>query len=112
MSAVAARPEVTPWRPSLRSATLSGVGTPKINVTVSALRFFFKVTLDRPDLARHLSFVHEPRKVPVVLSPEEVARFLEAAPGIKYKAALSVANPFCHGERGDVGRSRMPLDRS
>jgi integrase/recombinase XerD len=69
----------------------SGAGTPKINATVSALRFFFNVTLDRPDLAKHLSFVHEPRKVPVVLSPEEVARFLEAAPGIKYKAALSVA---------------------
>jgi len=69
----------------------SGAGTPKINVTVSALRFFFKVTLDRPELAKHLAFMHEPRKVPVVLSPEEVARFLEAAPGIKYKAALSVA---------------------
>ena len=36
-------------------------------------------------------FIHEPRKLPVVLSPEEVARFLDAAPGIKYKAALSVA---------------------
>jgi integrase/recombinase XerD len=71
--------------------TSSGAGTPKINATVSALRFFFKVTLDRPELAKHLAFMHEPRKVPVVLSPEEVARFLEAAPGIKYKAALSVA---------------------
>ncbi len=71
--------------------TSSGAGTPKINATVAALRFFFKVTLDRPDLVKHLSFIHEPRKVPVVLSPEEVARFLEAAPGIKYKAALSVA---------------------
>jgi integrase/recombinase XerD len=71
--------------------TSSGAGTPKINLTVSALRFLFKVTFDRPDLAKHLSFVHEPRRVPVVLSPEEVARFLEAAPGIKYKAALSVA---------------------
>ena len=69
----------------------SGAGAPKINATVSALRFFFKVTLDRPELAKHLSFMHEPRKVPVVLSPEEVARFLEAAPSIKYKAALSVA---------------------
>jgi integrase/recombinase XerD len=69
----------------------SGAGTPKINITVAALRFFFKVTLDRPDLAKHLSFIHEQRKVPVVLSPEEVARFLEAAPGIKYKTALSVA---------------------
>jgi integrase/recombinase XerD len=51
----------------------------------------FNVTLDRPDLAKQLAFMHEPRKVPVVLSPEEVARFLEAAPSIKYKAALSVA---------------------
>ena len=71
--------------------TASGAGTPKINATVAALRFFFKVTLDRLDLVKHLSFIHEPRKVPVVLSPEEVARFLEAAPGLKYKAALSVA---------------------
>ncbi len=71
--------------------TASGAGTPKINATVAALRFFFKVTLDRPDLTKHLSFIHEPRKPPVVLSPEEVARFLEAAPGVKYKAALSVA---------------------
>src|SRR5215204_4223010 len=69
----------------------NGAGTPKINATVSALRFFFNVTLDRPDLARHLSFMHEPRKEPIVLSSEEVARFLEAAPSIKYKAALSVA---------------------
>jgi integrase/recombinase XerD len=40
----------------------SGAGVPKINTTISALRFFFNVTLDRPDLSRHLSTVHEPRK--------------------------------------------------
>jgi site-specific recombinase XerD len=39
----------------------------------------------------HLPFVREARRLPVVLSPEEVARLLEAAPGLKYKAALSVA---------------------
>ena len=33
----------------------------------------------------------EPRKAPIVLSPDEVRRMLEAAPGLKYKAALSVA---------------------
>jgi hypothetical protein len=38
---------------------------------------------------KHLTFVAEPRKISVVLSPEEVVRFLEAAPGVKYKAALS-----------------------
>jgi site-specific recombinase XerD len=55
------------------------------------LRFFFNVTLDRPDLAKPLSTIHEPRKARIVLSPEEVVRFLETAPGIKYKAAFSVA---------------------
>jgi integrase len=71
--------------------TENRAGAPIINSTVSALRFFFTVTLGRADAARHLTFVHEPRKLPVVLSPEEVARLLEAAPGIKYEAALSVA---------------------
>jgi integrase len=58
---------------------------------VTVLRFFFKVTLDRPETTRHLVFVYEPRKLPRVLSPEEVLRLLEAAPGPKHKAALSVA---------------------
>jgi len=62
-----------------------------INGSVAALRFFFTVTLDRPEMARHLTFVREPRTIPVVLSPEEVARLPEAAPGPKYKAALSAA---------------------
>ena len=62
-----------------------------INLTTAALRFFFTVTLDRPDAARRLTFVHEPRKLPVVLSQEEVLRLLEAVTSVKYKAALSLA---------------------
>ena len=62
-----------------------------INATVVALRFFFKVTLERDDLIRRLTLVSEPRRVPIVLSPEEVARLLTAAPGVKYRAALGVA---------------------
>lgn len=69
----------------------SGVATPSLNATVTALRFFFAVTLGRSELTERMPFVREPRKLPVVLSPEEVARFLEAAPGLKYRAALSVA---------------------
>ena len=69
----------------------TGVRPPTINGSVAALRFFFTVTLDKGGMARHLTFVREPGKVPVVLSPEEVARLLEAAPGPKYKAALSAA---------------------
>ena len=69
----------------------SGVGVPTINQTVSTLRFFFRVTLRRHEIVEHTHVIHEPRKLPVVLSPEEVARLLDAAPGLKYKAALSVA---------------------
>ena len=58
---------------------------------LTALRFFFTVTLKRHDIVEHTHFIREPRKLPVVLSPEEVARLLDAAPGLKYKAALSVA---------------------
>jgi len=71
--------------------TETGLQPPSINTTVTALRFFFKVTLDRPETTRRLVFVYEPRKLPRVLSPEEVLRLLEAAPGPKHKAALSVA---------------------
>ncbi len=67
------------------------IGAPTINAAIAALRFFFTVTLERPDLVRHLTTVHKPRKAPIVLSQEEAARLLQAAPGLKYKAALSVA---------------------
>jgi integrase/recombinase XerD len=69
----------------------SGVGAGAVNATVAALRFFFRVTLGRRDITEHTAFVHEPRKLPVVLSLDEMARLLDAAPGLKYKAALSVA---------------------
>jgi integrase/recombinase XerD len=69
----------------------SGAGTPILNQTVAALRFFFRVTLKRHAIIEHTVFIHEPRKLPVVLSPEEVAHLLDAAPGLKYKAALSAA---------------------
>src|SRR3979411_727782 len=68
-----------------------GVQPPTINGSVSALRFFFTVTLDRPDLSRRLVLARFPRKLPAVLSVEEVGRLLEAAPGIKYKAILGTA---------------------
>jgi integrase/recombinase XerD len=71
--------------------TQTGARPPTINSSVAALRFFFTVTIDRPDMGRHLTFVREPRKIPEVLSLEEIAQLLEVAPGPKYKAALSAA---------------------
>ena len=69
----------------------SGAGVPTRNQNVATLRFFFRVTLRRHDIVEHTTFIREPRKLPVVLSPQQVARLLNAAPGLKYKAALSVA---------------------
>ena len=71
--------------------TQTGMQPPSINGAVAALRFFFTVTLDRPDLARRLTIVREPRRLPAVLSVAEVTLLLQAAPGPKYKAALATA---------------------
>lgn len=69
----------------------AGVPVPTMNTVVSALRFFFANTLDRPDLARKLVRVSHPRNLPVVLSRDEVARLLNATTSLKHQAALSVA---------------------
>jgi integrase/recombinase XerD len=69
----------------------TGVQPPTVNGSVSALRFLFTVTLDRPDLSRRFVLVRQPRKLPDVLSVAEVGRLLEATPGLKYKAALGTA---------------------
>jgi site-specific recombinase XerD len=94
----------------------SGMGAGTVNGTGSALRFLFDITLDRPDIVRNLPVAREPRKAPVILSPEEVARMLETAPGVKYKAAQSVA--YGAGLRvsevvalkvGDIDSARMMI---
>jgi site-specific recombinase XerD len=93
-----------------------GTSVPTLNVTVTGLRFFFEVTLGRRGATDHLPSVRKPRKLPVVLSLEEVARFLNAAPSLKYKAALSVA--YGAGLRasevvslkvGDIDSARMVI---
>ena len=70
---------------------VEGASSTTMNAAVSALRFFFRVTLGRGDAELGMTTVREPRKLPVVLSPEEVTRLLNAAPGLKYRAALSLS---------------------
>ena len=64
---------------------------PTVNIGATALRFFFRVTLKRRDLADAVVSVREPRRLPVVLSPEEVGRLLASTTNLKHKAALSLA---------------------
>ena len=71
--------------------TRIGMQPASINSSVSALRFFFTVTLDRPDLSRRLTVVPQPRRIPAVLSVEEVTLLLRAATAPKYKAAFATA---------------------
>ena len=62
-----------------------------MNAAVSALRFFFGVTLGRGDANVGMTTVRTPKRLPVVLSPQEVERLVNAAPGLKYRAALGLA---------------------
>src|SRR5262250_3451290 len=97
---------------------LASIGTtvPTVNVSATALRFFFRVTLKRHDLAEEAVSTREPRRLPVVLSPEEVARLLVSATNIKHKALLSLA--YATGLRSsevvslkltDIDRHRMVI---
>jgi len=94
----------------------TGSSAVMLNRAITALRFFFGVTLDRADVMTKMSTVREPRRLPVVLSREEVARLIDAAGTPKYQAALSVA--YGAGLRasevvalkvGDVDSQRMLL---
>src|SRR5271167_2913810 len=91
-----------------------GMHAPAMNSTVAALRFFFTYTLDRPEISRKLIRLRYPRKLPTVLSADEVARLLAAAKSLKHRAALAVA--YGAGLRvaevaslkvGDIASTRM-----
>jgi len=71
--------------------TDKGTSRITINTTITALRFFFEVTVGDKDVVGKLNTVPVPRKLPVVLSREEVGRLLEATSSLKYKAAFSIA---------------------
>ena len=70
-----------------------GTGSATFNNRLSVLGFFFSVTCAREEMKRHMRYQRLAKKIPVVLSAEEVTRILEVAPGpgLKYRAAFSVA---------------------
>ncbi len=68
-----------------------GVAWSSMNQFVCALRFFFGITLGRTDVPDRIPYAKQPQKLPEILSPEEVVRFLEAVPNLKYRTALTTA---------------------
>jgi integrase/recombinase XerD len=85
-----------------------------INQTVCALRFFYGVTLGQGDALERIIAAREPQRLPVVLSPDEIVRFLQAVPGLRNRAALTTAygaglrvGEVARLETGAIDSSRM-----
>jgi site-specific recombinase XerD len=68
-----------------------GVAWGSLNQVVCALRFFYGVTLDQAIIPQRIPYARQPRKLPTVLSAEEVVRFLEAVSSLKARVALTTA---------------------
>lgn len=91
--------------------------TPSVyNARITALRFFFSMTCGREEMKKYMQFRTEPRKLPAVLSVEEVSELLAVAPGpgLKCRAALSIsygaglrASEVCNLTTGDIDSDRM-----
>ena len=93
-----------------------GVSPASLNSAISGLKFFFSVTLDRPETMTKMQPVHLPRKLPEIMSPDEVRRLIAAAGNLKHQTALSLAyatglrvNEVVHLKIGDIDSQRMTL---
>lgn len=93
-----------------------GVSSTTLNATITGLKFFFGVTLDRPSALKKMSPVRKEQKLPQVLSVDEVTRLLKAASNLKHRAALSVAygaglraSEVVHLKVTDIDSERMIL---
>ena len=68
-----------------------GVAWGSLNQVVCALRFFYGVTLGEATIPERIAYAREPRKLPTVLSADEVVRFLESVSSLKARVALTTA---------------------
>lgn len=94
----------------------SGVSVSTINSASVALRFFLRVTLGRSEHIERIPVLREPKRLPAVLTPDEVARVLLCAPSLKWRAALGVAYgaglraaEVCNLKVADVDAGEMRL---
>ena len=96
--------------------TDTGVTPTTYNARIMALRFLFGKTCGREEMKKYMQFRTQPRKLPTVLSIEDVSEILAAAPGpgLKYRAALSIsygaglrASEVCSLKISDIDSDRM-----
>ena len=69
----------------------TGTSIPNRNRLMTGLRFLFRVTLRRLDLAAEIYHLREPQKIPQVISPDEARRLLAVANSLRTRLLLSLA---------------------
>ena len=94
----------------------NGTSPASLNSAICGLKFFFSITLDRPEAMAKMKPVHLPRKLPEILSPDEVKRLIAAAGNLKHQTALALAyatglrvNEVVNLKVGDIDSQRMTL---
>jgi integrase/recombinase XerD len=96
--------------------TDTGITPSTFNARIMALRFLFGTTCKKVEMHEHMQFRRQPRRLPVVLSLEDISEILAAAPGpgLKYRAALSIsygaglrASEVCSLKVSDIVSARM-----
>jgi integrase/recombinase XerD len=93
-----------------------GTSPVSLNAAITGLRFFFEITLQKPELMARMQPVRVPRVLPVILSPDEVRRLIAATGNLKHQTALSLAygtglraGEVVALEVGDIDSQRMTL---
>jgi integrase/recombinase XerD len=82
------------------------------NRIMTGLRFLFRVTLRRLDLAAEIYHLREPQKIPLVMSPDETRRLLAVATSLKARVLLSLGYG-CGLRAGEVVRLKVKdIDRA
>lgn len=94
----------------------TGKSSGSINARLTGLRFFFEETLNDANILKRIKRIQQPRKLPEILSAEEVTRLIDAAGSLKYRAALSISygaglrrNEVVHLRVSDIDSERMIL---
>jgi site-specific recombinase XerD len=92
------------------------VAWPTFIQTVSALRFFYDKTLGRPGMVAYIPYPKRPKKLPVILSKDEVTALLMAPQNLKHRAILATlyatgmrVSELCQLQGTDIDSKRMVI---
>jgi site-specific recombinase XerD len=68
----------------------AGLSIPNRNRIMTGVKFLFRVTLRRHDLAAEIYHLKEPQKLPLTMSPNEAERLLDMAVSLRDRVMLSL----------------------